>query len=422
MAYPQPSAALTKTPAGTSLWLLACGFNAAVGTCVVGARYYVLPGFSWVDVLLVLAAVRVALSGRRAVLPTSRVMSWHVLATLALSFWLILSTAVNSFRFQTQVDDILPALKLVYLAICVVMIRRYTFMHGVRWLLIGCVAGVLFVAVQDLVLSERTVVGLPLLLNPNVTGALLGLGVWFAAFWLIFTRTFVTALMAALMFAALSVTSFSKGAWLMCGFGLMIALVVVLSRRKIRLKPKYRFISAIVVLAALLQSAVVIRDNIDRLSALLSLKVESTIEGGSVNIRADFVKASVRAGFANPIFGLGYRNFYQMQWMYPDLRLPPLERLDNAHNLFAQTLAVGGIPAFLLLGSVFMLPFATLRQKLTWRLTSAPAQAAVWALSLGVWFLYGSVQLQLTAQPIFWMFCGMVFGLQRETFSPASTR
>lgn len=163
------------------------------------------------------------------------------------------------------------------------------------------------------------------------------------------------------------------------------------------------------------------RDNFDLITNMIAFKLFATDVNGAMSMRADFIKASIWAGLDNPIFGLGYRNFYQVRYMYPDLQLPPIGRMDNPHNLFAQILVSGGFPAEALFLFVLVTPFAVMWRKLAAVIRSRPVRTVVIALSAGIWFTYAFVQLQLIAQPPFWLLCGIVFGLHPPGADRGST-
>ena len=409
---------------GRMLWLFLCGFNGAVGTNLEVRWFYLVVGFSWVDLMIAYEALRLSLrdSPRRGLF-TGRLQGTHALAVSGLVTWLIFSIAVNAFRFDAQIVDVLPCLKLLYLVLLTTVIARYASKYGVKVLVLGFVCGVLVVTIQDLIMSPRSVGLVPLLQNPNVTGALIGLGVWFSAFGLVLGWPLLTNLLAALTLTGLSITTFSKGTWLMCALGLAMGILTVLTRRQSPASVLARFLTGALALAMLVGASVIAYENRDALEYSFSHKYATSVEeGGGIDARADFVRASIRAGLDYPVFGLGFRNFYKTQILYPDLDLPQLERLDNAHNLFAQILVAGGIPGLVLFVILFWIPFFVLWHKLEWWLPSRSNRVIVWTLSLGVWFIYGAVQLQLMAQPPFWLFCGIVFGLQRNQISAASSR
>lgn len=396
-----------------SLLLFLVGFNGAVGTNLWLPQFYLVPGISWIDALVVLTMVGLVQRGGRGMTTTPTEVTQGLLV-VALSLWLMASTLVNAFVYDMQPGDLLPALRLFYFLLLTHVTRALVSTHGAGVLIRGFLAGVLTLAVSELVLSTRTVAGLPLLVNPNVTGALLGLGVWFATLATLFTGGVVVNAFAVLLLSALSITSFSKGAWIMCGCGVTAFFIVLNTRRRpaAAMSRMKRVTAGIAVVAMIAVAGVVVRDNYDLIAATIALKIETTSTSGSATTRADLALAGWYAGLDHPIFGLGYRNFYQTQFLYPELHLPPLERLDNAHNLFAQTLAVGGFPAAALLVFVVLVPMLVLWQKLKSVERSRVARALVWSLSLAVWVVYGSVQLQLIAQPPFWIFCGIVFGLR----------
>ena len=209
---------------------------------------------------------------------------------------------------------------------------------------------------------------------------------------------------------------------MMCALATLMFAAIVLGRRRIR-KPVgawSKLIVATVVVAAVVQAAVVLRANYELISNMVAFKLLTGEVSGSVSLRADFIRAAWMAGVDNPVFGLGYRNFHQVQNLYPELRLPVIGPLDNAHNLFAQLLAVGGFPAEILLALVFLTPFAVFWRKLRWHVQSRFVRHVVMVLSVGVWVTYASVQLQLIAQPPFWLFCGIVFGMRSKKENQAT--
>jgi O-antigen ligase len=84
------------------------------------------------------------------------------------------------------------------------------------------------------------------------------------------------------------------------------------------------------------------------------------------------------------------------------------EPTENAHNAFLHFGAVGGIPALLILIWLVVYPIAPL-----WRALAAE-HARMLATMLTVFVvviltLSGSVQLQLVAQPFFWLLTGIIF-------------
>jgi O-antigen ligase len=106
----------------------------------------------------------------------------------------------------------------------------------------------------------------------------------------------------------------------------------------------------------------------------------------------------------HPIFGLGFRNFPQVERLYPDVVPEPTE---NAHNAFLHFGAIGGIPALLILIWLVAYPIAPLWRALAaeYPRTLASILTALVVLILG---LSGSVQLQLVAQPFFWLLAGII--------------
>ena len=111
-----------------------------------------------------------------------------------------------------------------------------------------------------------------------------------------------------------------------------------------------------------------------------------------------------------PMFGLGLNNFYVVKELYPSI---VREQTDNAHNVFLQFAAVGGVMAFILLVLLFIAPFLQLSFFFKTRMTS-PLSKIYLLLALLIFFLSGSTQLQLVYQPFFWVFTGLAFGMRKK--------
>jgi hypothetical protein len=398
-----------------TLLLFVYGFHGAVGTNLAFPAYYVIAGISWVDVMIVVTffgLIHYRDTGPALTTTTMEVV--QAALVIALALWLMASTILNAFQFGMETGDLLPAMRLFYFLALTHVIRALVARYGASLVLKGFVAGVFVLAVSELMLSDRIVSGLPLLLNPNVTGALLGLAVWFAALSTIVSGRVVFNLVAVIVLSALSITSFSKGAWLMCACGAAVFATAALAPRRPRRRRRswQRAGAVMAVLTILVGTVVFVAANAEQIATTFASKLEATTTSGSATLRADLARASWYAGLDYPVFGLGYRNFYQTQFLYPELHLPQLERTDNAHNLFAQTLAVGGFPAATLLLLIVLVPMLVLRRKLRAFIHSSVARTILWTLSFALWGIYGAVELQMIAQPPFWLFCGIVFAIR----------
>jgi O-antigen ligase len=172
-----------------------------------------------------------------------------------------------------------------------------------------------------------------------------------------------------------------------------------------------RFVPATVVLVA--GVSWLAYQNAELITDLVNFKMETTAESETANYRYQFALAAIDAMADRPLLGLGFRNFPQVERLYPDVVPEPTE---NAHNAFLHFGAVGGVPALAVLLLMFAYPFIPL-----WRVVRAEFSrnfAAFYTpLVFSVLALSGSVQLQLVAQPFFWVFAGIVFGWHARVIS-----
>jgi len=402
----------------TVMIMLIYGFNSAVGTTLyMSSWYYIIPAVSWVD-LMVFFNFLVLLANKRQsfVIATSRIEKVQAQLLVALSALLITSVFVNAFSFKTDLGDLLPALKLLYFVIIINVIKKYSDRFGASYLIIGFLLGVAAVAMQSYSLAENYIFpGVPVLWDPNVTGALLGMGIFFAALLVLIRKNVAISMMFALVFCAVSLFTWSKAAWLMCGTSLLIFSIFLLSysrkyKRGKRVTSGLRLLFVVLFFLAMLAFFSV---NKELISVIIEKKLESTLNINSVTVRFNLIIASIFAAADNPFLGLGYRNFFYVHEYLPNLDLLDPTQLEhwNAHNVFFQILAVGGIPAFLVLLTQFITPFIALRRALSEFYSSGFRLFVAIFLVFCLWFLYGSVQMLLVAQPPFWFFCGIVFSL-----------
>ena len=205
-----------------------------------------------------------------------------------------------------------------------------------------------------------------------------------------------------LIFIVASAFTFSKGAWLMSTFGCLACLAALYLRDKSTVRSRrWAFLLPFVVALLLIYA---VYDNYQTLKDVFQFKVQTTVDNATVDQRFDLALGGIFAMAENPLLCVGHRNYPAIAAMYPELQL---QGADNAHNVFFQIGAVGGVMAFVLLIWLFIYPFKQLSQVIPLR---------TWAgkIYLGaafiVMFLFASVQLQLIAQPVFWVFIGLISG------------
>jgi O-antigen ligase len=338
--------------------------------------------------------------------------------TLLVSFALLLlvSVAVNAFRYGASWADFVPILRLFYFSLIVAFTASFVRKFGGSWLTLAFLTGIAWLALDQLhysLTTGRAMFGIPLLRDPNVVGNMLAVGVLVASIGIIAGRPLMY-LPFAVAFAVMTVTTFSKGAWLMVALGLAANLVVL--RVKFAPSPKgLRRLAVAMLLVIGTLGGFAYRDARE-LKALWELKKQTTEDNATVQNRYAFAVAGMQAMFDHPVFGVGYRNFIVTSRLYPDVLLEPSE---NAHNVFVEIGAVGGVPAVFVWLILFVYPFPQL-----WRIVRDPQRyitAPLYvALSALVFTVSGAVQLQLVAQPFFWFFTGLVRGLALRHFDAAS--
>jgi len=407
----------SHTPWLPAILMLFYGFNSAVGTNLSFGWYYIHPAISYIDFVLTLNFLLLLNSKPKSVvISMSKVEKIQAFLIFIFSSLLIISTSVNSFRFETSLTDILPAIRLIYFIMIIHVIRKYTEKFGVSFLINGFIIGVLSLFLQGLVESHSKASGIPILWNPNVIGAIIGLGIYFCGISLIFGKSLFFPLLASFILCAASLLTWSKGTWIMSGMGLVLVIISLSYfwfQNKIKMRNK---ILMVVFIAILLFTAVYFfMINYGIIKAIIDAKISSTMNIGSVNMRFNLIFSSIQAGIQNPFFGLGYRNFYQAQNYSTELNSILMDPSWNAHNSFFQILATGGIFAFFILITIFLFPFMVLKMIYLRQIGGGIWENLILFLSFGVWFIYGSVQLQLIAQPPFWFFCGIVFGIYRTS-------
>jgi O-antigen ligase len=271
-----------------------------------------------------------------------------------------------------------------------------TFVLGVTLLTAG--------RVVDAVASEAPrVTTLPLLKDPNVIGNMLGVAVLMSSM-LIFVGSTSSAIALSAGLSAASTMTFSKGAWFMVFAGLIANVLALVIRLPRAIIDQRRSITRAAVFSLAL--VLLLSYNADKLVEMIALKAHTTAVDDSMGLRYRYALGGAYAMIDNPLFGVGYRNYYVVERMYPQLLLPPS---DNAHNVFSQIAAIGGLPALLIFMLLFIYPFIQLWTVVR-REASTVISVSYVASAVLVFFLSGAVQLQIVAQPFFWVFTGLVKG------------
>lgn len=380
----------------------------AAGTNLLADWWYVAHGISVGDVLFAvwfLLALDVPSMRRRFVAAAQTIREHLALMSLFMTL-LIVSTAFNAFRFGAQWTDLLAILRLAYFVAIIVFTIDFVRQYGSWPIVLGFLAGVAALAGGRLydAMSGGALIslfGLPLLKDPNVIGNMLGVGTFLASFGVLAGHVAVP-LAFAVGFVVISAYTFSKGAWLMCGIGMLANFIALAIKFRLDRRGRLRLAAAVTVLSAGL--AVLAYRNADTLTSLWSFKRLTTTDSETASYRYKFAIAGTYAMFDYPVFGLGFRNYGETLRLYPDVMPEPSE---NAHNLLIQIGAVAGLPALAVFLVLFWYPFPQLWR--TFWITRHPIGGTLYAgVALLVFAVSGAVQLQIIAQPFFWFFTAIV--------------
>jgi len=386
------------------------------GTNLLDRRWYFVHGVSVGDIVFI-GWTAWALTRRDVasdLLRSARVLAVPLGFMAVFAVWLLASVMVNVFRFGAQWSDVFAILRLFYFSAVMVFCVAFVTRFGLRPLLLAFVIGVALLTLgrlADAVTSDAPMVtGLPLLKDPNVIGNMLGIAVLMSSM-LIFVGSARWAVTLSIFFAAASALTFSKGAWFMVMFGIGANVLALMMRGRYTMSGLKR--TPVMAAACALAIVVLLGYNAERFAEMIALKVETTTVDNSMGLRFRYALGGAYAMIDNPVFGLGFRNYYVVERMYPELLLPAS---DNAHNVFSQIAAVGGLPALLAFMLLFSYPFIQLWSLV--RLRSATVVGASYvACAVLVFFLSGAVQLQIVAQPFFWVFTGLVKGWRSRSSS-----
>jgi O-antigen ligase len=388
-----------------------------IGTNWLGEWYYPLRGIGWGDLLFIswFLFALVEPYRRRSLMLALWAVRKFTLLILIFMAWLLISTAVTSYTYGLSTNDLLAIVRLLYC--CAIVLFAYVAVtrNGYGPLVSGFVVGVGILILGrffDVLVAGSAVIlgGLIIIKDPNVVGNMMGIAVLFCSLGVLkgYLRS---SLIVAVLLAVASITTFSKGTWLMVLVGLLANAVAWLMLFRRTGRSFVRFIPATLALIAAVSW--LIYANLELLTDVINFKLETTAQAETADYRIQFALAAIYTMADRPLFGLGFRNYPQVERLYPATVPEPTE---NAHNAFLHYGAIGGIPALAILLVIFAYPFVPL-----WRVMRAeysPTLATCYTpLAFIVLALSGSVQLQLVVQPFFWLFAGIVFGWHARALS-----
>jgi O-antigen ligase len=388
-------------------------FTWAIGTNLLSNWYYPIQGIGLLDIVFIAwFSFAIINTRRRNIL---RYWATKIQIELFLLFlfcaWLLLSLIFNFFTFGTKLSDIFPILRLVYFGAIIVFLVIYVYQYNFQIPVLGFLFGITALVLERFADAQFNgaveIMGFIVLKDPNVIGNMLSIGVFFSSLGILAGRKMIS-LLFAFFFIIASIFTFSKGTWIMVFLGIISNFVALLIYNKNNNKKNLQ--NYLLLILFLVGIGIVIYDNIDSLNELLQFKIESTQNVESFEERYRFSLAGLYAMIDYPIFGLGLNNFYLVQELYPSIIR---EQTDNAHNVFLQFAAVGGLLAFILLMLLFIMPFLQLSSYFKTKKPTTLGKIYL-LLALVIFFLSGSTQLQLVYQPFFWVFTGLIFGMRKK--------
>jgi hypothetical protein len=388
-------------------WGVGTSFNK---TPWIEAYWYVAYGIS-IGELVFLAILLLVFCNKawqhRFIQSLSR-MKEFVFCISSLAIILTLSTLINSIVYDGSLIDILPCLRLIYFLLVAVFVSAYVTKYGMLCFLFPFILGMVFIALDQLYYAFMSndavlVAGLlPMVRSPNVSGAIFGYGIIFCSMAMLHGGRSIVYLLIASLFVFASAFTFSKGSFLMVFFGCFAYFTSFRIRSMLTRVPSKTILFFTIVVIVLFSYLAFV--NYNKLESMVRFKIETTENNETVKKRFNLALVGFYAMTEHPLLGLGYKNYPEVVNCYPDIAEPDF---DNAHNVFSQVGAVGGVIAFILLIFLFIYPFRLLPHLIPLKIWAGKVYLGATFL---VFFLFACVQLQLIAQPVYWVFIGLVSG------------
>ncbi len=242
---------------------------------------------------------------------------------------------------------------------------------------------------------------------------------------------FSSALLGACAITTLWMAIDHKNRWVQVGGGLLVIVEVVLVRKTGSVQGLLAFlfgVSLIIggklwqwrkrigqisfLLAGLLAVAVL-------LGLLNKGPLASLIYRSSLNNRLDYWKAAFEMFKARPFAGVGFERFGENYGRYaPQIQVVQGQTTDNAHSVFLQLLATGGllvfIPYIILLVIICMSSFKALRRSSGREQLNLIALLAVWSSLL----LISAISIDNLGVTVwFWIIGGSLYALSQEALT-----
>jgi O-Antigen ligase len=321
----------------------------------------------------------------------------------------IFSLVLNMFQRSIVFSDLLECLRPIYYLVVISYLVRLGSGRRFSWILFAYVFGIMVASTLNMfsTLSELTIGQdreFLLLLNPNVTGNMLAVAVFFCALLVTQGYYFLPILLSAGA-TILSIFSYSKGAWLMVAMGLLTMAAALYSRRHeadyrnsvVRWLPR---LAGVTIAAAGVYFAEPIATIFDAKIAQ-SVSSETQRSQSTVAMRGGQILSSLQITGTAPLLGVGYSNWQsanaQNEYWLNDLFLEN----DNPHSAVFYYLSTLGFLGLLLFLVIVLYPL------------SLPAKlipGTIWPdrfgrlMFFGFLFISANVMLQIISTPFFWLF------------------
>jgi len=327
---------------------------------------------------------------------------------------IIFLSGIINYQNNVGLHWIFQFLRIFYFIAIIIFISQYVEKYGdkhiVSGFLIGCAIVVYqkFMPISDL----RLISGIPIINDPNVVGGIIVMASLFC--FLNIARGYNLYLVPLALFMIMSLTTYSKGAWLMIAcVNMMCFGTYIYSERNKIVNAKYEIITIFIVMlfltTCIYQWLKIDFCNFD-LVDMLSHKVTTTQNNQSVQIRTELVKKSFEILINNPAFGIGWGNF--------NANINTIGKgviqYDNAHNVFAQLIATAGVQSLLVFIYILALSVYEFKIFVLKLYNSKFVGYSIMFCYTFIIFIYGSVQLQIFVQSSFWLFCAVIIGLNKN--------
>lgn len=400
---------------GVGEWLVALiSFFWGVGLNFPYEWWYISYGLHLGDFLFIIYILFLLLSKQAGHIHSSlyRIRK-YALITWVFATILLLSTLVNTYRYASVgggLNDVFITLRSIYYIVMVVFVAAFVKKNGFKQILTAYLLGITIAGITTSYYSISVgsfVWGLPLFAKfPNVLGNMFGVGALLCSL-LFLEGSFFLPIFLVFLFVVMSAFTFSKGAWLMV-FLAVIACVIILFTIYYKVDHYKRFRLVFGLVLGLLILGYLGAKYEDDLWFLFNLKIGGGAE--SIEARYHLLSAGFEIMLQHPFIGVGYRNY---GYAYNNIILSAQRYStseisgSNAHNIWTQVGAIGGIPAFLNYIILFLYPYPFLYKTLPFGLKTKRVYVAIVFL---VFVLSGSVQLQIMTQPFYWFFTALVIG------------